>query len=102
VSLGRYGSFFADQLIGKRYGTRFEAQNKLLTELPPLTVEDIGLSLVFINLSSHIIEHELEETDATNELINDDKVPPLSSEEIEALKSSGVHVSVRTLHRRLQ
>jgi hypothetical protein len=36
-----------------------------------------------------------EETDATNELIIDDgMVQPLSTEEIEALKSSGVHVSV--------
>jgi hypothetical protein len=46
VPLGRYGNFFADQLIGKLYGKRFEVQNKLLAELPPLTVEDIGLSLV--------------------------------------------------------
>jgi len=37
-----------------------------------------------------------EETDATNELINDDEfVQPLTLDEIEALKNSGVHASVR-------
>jgi hypothetical protein len=36
-------------------------------------------------------------TEATNELINDDKVvQPLTTAEIEALKQSGVHSSVRT------
>jgi hypothetical protein len=38
-----------------------------------------------------------EATDATNELINDDKVAPLTTEEIEALKLSGAHASVRKL-----
>lgn len=38
----------------------------------------------------------VEETDATNELINDDEfVQPLTLDEIEALKKSGVHASVR-------
>jgi tRNA (adenine-N(1)-)-methyltransferase non-catalytic subunit len=42
-----------------------------------------------------VLERLAEETDATNELIIDDgMVQPLSTEEIEALKSSGVHVSV--------
>jgi tRNA (adenine-N(1)-)-methyltransferase non-catalytic subunit len=37
-----------------------------------------------------------EDTDATNELINDGEfVQPLTLEEIEALKKSGVHASVR-------
>lgn len=37
----------------------------------------------------------VEETDATNELINDGEfVQPLALEEIEALKKSGVHSSV--------
>jgi len=36
-------------------------------------------------------------TEATNELINEDKViQPLTTAEIEALKQSGVHSSVRT------
>lgn len=39
-----------------------------------------------------------EDTDATNELINDGEfVQPLTIEEIEKLKVSGVHVSVRPL-----
>jgi hypothetical protein len=38
-----------------------------------------------------------EETDATNELINDGEfVQPLTLGEIEGLKKSGVHASVRT------
>ena len=38
----------------------------------------------------------VEETNATNELINDGEfVQPLTLEEIEALKKSGVHASVR-------
>jgi hypothetical protein len=37
-----------------------------------------------------------EDTDATNELINDgDLVQPLTLEEIEALKRSGAHATVR-------
>jgi hypothetical protein len=47
ISLGRYGNFFADQLIGQLYGKRFEIHDKLLIELSPLTVEDIGLSTPF-------------------------------------------------------
>lgn len=39
----------------------------------------------------------VEETGATNELINDGEfVQPLTLEEIEALKKSGVHASVRS------
>ena len=38
----------------------------------------------------------IEDTDATNELINDGEfVQPLTLQEIEALKRSGVHASVR-------
>ncbi len=39
----------------------------------------------------------LEETDATNELIHDknEDVQPLTAEEIEAMKKSGMHASVR-------
>jgi hypothetical protein len=36
-------------------------------------------------------------TEATNELINDDKVQPLTTAEVEALKQSGIHSSVRTV-----
>ena len=39
-----------------------------------------------------------EDTDATNELINDgDSVQPLTLKEIEELKNSGTHASVRNL-----
>lgn len=46
----------------------------------------------------HITDHLIvEETDATNELINDGElVQPLTLEEIEVLKKSGVHASVRS------
>ena len=39
----------------------------------------------------------IEETDATNELIVDknEEVQPLTAEEIEAMKKSGMHASVR-------
>lgn len=39
----------------------------------------------------------IEETDATNELIVDknEEVQPLTAEEIEAMKKSGTHASVR-------
>ena len=40
-----------------------------------------------------------EDTDATNELINDGEfVQPLTIDEIQKLKVSGVHVSVRTFN----
>ena len=41
---------------------------------------------------------DIEDTDATNELINDGQfVQPLTAAEIEALKQSGVHATV-TIH----
>ena len=40
-------------------------------------------------------EQRLEDTDATNEMINDgESVQPLTAEEIQALRKSGVHASV--------
>lgn len=43
----------------------------------------------------YLQEFGVEDTDATNELINDGQfVQPLTLEEIEALKLSGVHASV--------
>ncbi|KAL4069857.1 Gcd10p family-domain-containing protein [Scleroderma yunnanense] len=77
LSLGRVGSFFADELIGQPYGLPYEIHDKRLRRLPPRTMQ------------------EIEETDATNELINDgDLVQPLTVAEIESLKKSGVHASV--------
>ncbi|KAF9225523.1 Gcd10p-domain-containing protein [Gyrodon lividus] len=76
ISLGRVGSFFAHELTGQPYGFAYEIHEKKLKQLPPRTMEDI------------------EETDATNQLINDGQfVQPLTLEEIEALKNSGVHAS---------
>ncbi|KAG6380931.1 Gcd10p-domain-containing protein [Boletus reticuloceps] len=76
VSLGRVGSFSANELIGQPYGFAYEIHEKQLKRLPPRTMD------------------EIEETDATNELINDGEfVQPLTLEEIEALKKSGVHAS---------
>ncbi|KIJ66228.1 hypothetical protein HYDPIDRAFT_174382 [Hydnomerulius pinastri MD-312] len=76
VSLGRVGSFPANGLIGQPYGFSFEIHEKKLRRLPPRTMQ------------------EVDETDATNELINDGEfVQPLTLEEIEALKNSGVHAS---------
>ncbi|KAH0838075.1 Gcd10p-domain-containing protein [Lanmaoa asiatica] len=76
VSLGRVGSFPANELIGQPYGFAYEIHEKKLKRLPPCTMD------------------EVEETNATNELINDGEfVQPLALEEIEALKKSGVHAS---------
>ncbi|KAJ7070756.1 Gcd10p family-domain-containing protein [Mycena amicta] len=76
VSLGRVGTFHANELIGEPFGRTYDIDNKKLTVLPPRTLADI------------------EDTDATNELINDGEfVQPLTSEEIQALKQSGTHAS---------
>ncbi|KAH7930926.1 Gcd10p-domain-containing protein [Leucogyrophana mollusca] len=76
ISLGRVGSFPANELIGQPYGLTYEITGKTLRLLPPRTLQ------------------EIEDTDATNELINDgDFVQPLTLSEIEALKRSGTHAS---------
>ncbi|KAG1795702.1 Gcd10p-domain-containing protein [Suillus plorans] len=78
ISIGRVGSFRANELIGHPYGLTYEIRGKELTVQPPHTLQ------------------EVEETDATNELINDGEfVQPLTLGEIEGLKKSGVHASVR-------
>ncbi|KAA1468108.1 Gcd10p-domain-containing protein [Dentipellis sp. KUC8613] len=76
VSLGKFGSFQSEKLVGRPYGLTYEITGKSLKPLPPRTMEDI------------------EDTEATNELINDGQfVQPLTAEEIEALKQSGVHAT---------
>ncbi|KAF9567796.1 Gcd10p-domain-containing protein [Agrocybe pediades] len=76
VSIGKFGAFHANELIGQPYGLTYEIVDKKLKYLPPKTLE------------------EVEDTDATNELINDGVfVQPLTVDEIQALKKSGVHAS---------
>ncbi|KAF7307171.1 hypothetical protein MIND_00510700 [Mycena indigotica] len=76
VSLGRVGVFYANDLIGEPFGRTYDIVDKKLKLLPPRTLADI------------------EDTDATNELINDGEfVQPLTGDEIQALKQSGTHAS---------
>ncbi|KAG5638385.1 hypothetical protein H0H81_000281 [Sphagnurus paluster] len=76
VTIGRLGSFYANDLITQPYGLTYEIVDKKLRVVPPRTLQ------------------EVEDTDATNELINDGEfVQPLTIDEIQKLKVSGVHVS---------
>ncbi|KIY50409.1 Gcd10p-domain-containing protein [Fistulina hepatica ATCC 64428] len=76
VSIGRFGSFLADELIGQPYGLTYEISNKRLIVIPAKSFQ------------------EVDDTDATNELISDGQAAqPLTYEEIQALKESGAHAS---------
>ncbi|TFK41846.1 Gcd10p family-domain-containing protein [Crucibulum laeve] len=76
VVVGKFGSFYANELIDQPYGLTYEIADKKLTIVPPRTLQ------------------EVEDTDATNELINDGEfVQPLTIDEIQVLKQSGVHAS---------
>ncbi|KZT08696.1 Gcd10p-domain-containing protein [Laetiporus sulphureus 93-53] len=76
ANLGKFGSFYANELIGQPFGLTYDIIDKRLKAVPPSTLQ------------------EVEDTDATNELINDGQfVQPLTSEEIEALKKAGLHAS---------
>ncbi|KAL0581062.1 tRNA (adenine(58)-N(1))-methyltransferase non-catalytic subunit trm6 [Marasmius crinis-equi] len=76
IQIGRVGSFYANELMGQQYGLTYDIVEKKLKVIPPRTLE------------------EVEDTDATNELINDGEfVQPLTITEITALKQSGVHAS---------
>ncbi|KAF7347586.1 tRNA (Adenine(58)-N(1))-methyltransferase non-catalytic subunit TRM6 [Mycena venus] len=76
VSLGRLGAFYANGLINEPFGRTYDIVEKKLTLIPPRTLA------------------EVEDTDATNEYINDGEfVQPLTLEEIQALKQSGAHAS---------
>lgn len=88
------GSFPANEIIGQPYGFAYEIHEKKLKRLPPRTMDEIGRS-ADIPSSNRLANLAVEETDATNELINDGEfVQPLTLEEIEALKKSGIHASV--------
>ncbi|KAF9454191.1 Gcd10p-domain-containing protein [Macrolepiota fuliginosa MF-IS2] len=76
ATINKFGSFHANELIGQSYGITYEIQGKKLRALPPRTLQ------------------EVEDTDATNEYINDGEfVQPLTIAEIQALKQTGVHAS---------
>ncbi|EPQ60453.1 Gcd10p-domain-containing protein [Gloeophyllum trabeum ATCC 11539] len=76
VNLGRVGSFNASDLFNHTYGLTYDISGKKLEVIPPRSIQ------------------EVEDTEATNELINDGEfVQPLTSEEIETLKKSGVPAS---------
>ncbi|KAJ6520121.1 Gcd10p-domain-containing protein [Mycena sanguinolenta] len=76
VSLGRFGVFHANELINEPFGRSYDIVDKKLILIPPR------------NLA------EVEDTDATNEYINDGEfVQPLTLGEIQSLKQSGAHAS---------
>ncbi|KAF9531922.1 Gcd10p family-domain-containing protein [Crepidotus variabilis] len=76
INIGKVGSFHANELIGHPYGLSYEIKEKKLFILPTRSVE------------------EVEDTDATNELINDGEfVQPLTADEILALRKTGAHAS---------
>ncbi|TFY56088.1 hypothetical protein EVJ58_g7850 [Rhodofomes roseus] len=76
ANLGKFGSFYANELVGQPFGLTYEIVDKKLKAVSPRTLQ------------------EVEDTEATNELINDGQfVQPLTSEEIEMLKKSGLHAS---------
>ncbi|KAL7285496.1 hypothetical protein ACG7TL_000593 [Trametes sanguinea] len=76
VNLGKFGSFYGNELVGQPFGLTYEIIDKKLKVLPPRPMQ------------------EVEDTEATNELINDGQfVQPLTVDEIEALKKAGLHAS---------
>ncbi|KAI0720061.1 Gcd10p-domain-containing protein [Cerioporus squamosus] len=76
INLGKFGSFPSSELVGQPFGLTYEIVDKKLKVLPPRPMQ------------------EVEDTEATNELINDGQyVQPLTVEEIETLKKAGLHAS---------
>ncbi|KAJ7109913.1 Gcd10p family-domain-containing protein [Mycena epipterygia] len=76
ISLGRLGVFHANELINEPFGRTYDIFDKKLKLVAARSLA------------------EVEDTDATNELINDGEfVQPLTLEEIQALKQSGAHAS---------
>lgn len=43
VTVGKVGSFFANELINEQYGYTYEIIDKKLKVVPPKTLEDIGM-----------------------------------------------------------
>ncbi|KAM0788425.1 hypothetical protein ACM66B_001561 [Microbotryomycetes sp. NB124-2] len=71
ISLGKYGSFKAQQLVGKVYGPTYE-------------VTDTGLQPLRATLD------EIEETEATNEFIMSAGASGMTYEDIQALRDEGL------------
>ena len=93
VSLGKFGSFLADALVDQPYGLTYEINNKTVSVIPPRPIEELGKKT--FDDALEVFDDVTEDTDATNELINDGQfVQPLTASEIETLKQSGVHASV--------
>ena len=42
VVIGKFGSFFANELIGQPYGLTYEIVDKKLEYLPPRTLDEVG------------------------------------------------------------
>lgn len=42
VTIGKFGSFHGNELIGQPYGLTYEIAEKKLKYLPPQTLEEIG------------------------------------------------------------
>lgn len=94
ITLGRVGSFHANDLIDQPYGLAYEIVDKKLKILPPRSLDEVGTYAILCVSWIFIIGNHTEDTDATNELINDGQfVQPLTLEEIETLKQSGVHAT---------
>ncbi|GAA6051958.1 hypothetical protein JCM3770_002984 [Rhodotorula araucariae] len=72
VSLGKYGTFIAKELVGRPYGHTYEV------------ADDGSLARVKATLN------EIEETEANNEFIASQGAQTLSFDEIKALKDSGL------------
>lgn len=42
ITLGKAGSFFANELVGEPYGLTYEIVDKKLTRIPPKTIQEVG------------------------------------------------------------
>lgn len=82
--------------MNEPYGLTYEMVDKKLKLVPPRTLQEVGR--MFVNTCPcRCLFFISEDTDATNELINDGQmVQPLTREEIQVLQQSGIHASVWT------
>ncbi|KAH9923664.1 Gcd10p-domain-containing protein [Fomitopsis serialis] len=93
ANLGKFGSFYANELVGRPFGLTYEIVEKKLRVVSPRTLQEVGMDPIACHVEFSDRAYA-EDTEATNELINDGQfVQPLTSEEIEALKKSGLHAS---------